>query len=148
MSSDDKVIESEANNESPKVYTLEEIAEHNKKDSCWMVIHDKVYDVTKFLDEHPGGEEVLLDSGGADGTESFEDVGHSTDAREMMLDYYIGELPEHEKKKSVDKGPKSWALSDDDTASSGSSWRSWAIQLGIALMAALAYRLYTQRGEA
>lgn len=44
--------------------------------------------------QHPGGEEVLLEQAGMDTTESFEDVGHSTDAREMMADYYLGELSE------------------------------------------------------
>lgn len=42
--------------------------------------------------QHPGGEEVLLEQAGADATESFEDVGHSTDAREMLQQYFIGEL--------------------------------------------------------
>ena len=42
--------------------------------------------------QHPGGEEVLLEQAGTDATESFEDVGHSTDAREMLEQYFIGEL--------------------------------------------------------
>ena len=33
----------------------------------WMIISNKVYDVTKYLEDHPGGEEVLLDKGGMDG---------------------------------------------------------------------------------
>ncbi|XP_025064926.1 cytochrome b5 type B [Alligator sinensis] len=41
---------------------------------------------------HPGGEEVLLEQAGRDATESFEDVGHSIDAREMLKQYYIGEV--------------------------------------------------------
>lgn len=32
-------------------YTLEEVAQHNEKKSTWLVIHDLVYDVTKFLEE-------------------------------------------------------------------------------------------------
>ena len=36
---------------SPKVYKLSEVEEHKERESCWMVIHEKVYDVTKFLDE-------------------------------------------------------------------------------------------------
>ena len=44
--------------------------------------------------QHPGGEEVLLEQAGKVATEPFEDVGHSTDAREMMADYLIGELTE------------------------------------------------------
>ncbi|ELW50378.1 Cytochrome b5 type B [Tupaia chinensis] len=41
---------------------------------------------------HPGGEEVLLEQAGADASESFEDVGHSSDAREMLKQYYIGDV--------------------------------------------------------
>lgn len=42
--------------------------------------------------KHPGGEEVLLEQAGQDGTEAFEDVGHSSDARQMMEPYKIGQL--------------------------------------------------------
>ena len=45
-------------------YTLEEVSKHKGKASCWFVIHGKVYDVTKFLEEHPGGDEVLLEAAG------------------------------------------------------------------------------------
>merc|ERR1712113_406996 len=63
--------------EDDKQYSLEEVESHNigrgPDKSVWMVIHDKVYDVTKFLDEHPGGEEILIESAGKDATEAFED---------------------------------------------------------------------------
>ncbi|KAL4613529.1 cytochrome b5-like, partial [Arapaima gigas] len=75
-----------------KFYTLEEVKQHNTGEDSWLVIHDRVYDISAFLEEHPGGEEVLLEQVGADATESFEDVGHSTDAREMLEQYLIGEL--------------------------------------------------------
>lgn len=42
-----------------------EVAQHRSADSCWIVIHGKVYDVTGFLDEHPGGRNILLRQGGA-----------------------------------------------------------------------------------
>ncbi|KAF2314111.1 hypothetical protein GH714_022311 [Hevea brasiliensis] len=51
-----------------------------------------VYDVTNFLEDHPGGDEVLLSATGKDATDDFEDVGHSTSAREMMDKYYVGEI--------------------------------------------------------
>ena len=44
----------------------QEIAEHNKDADCWIVIHDKVYDVTKFLSDHPGGPESMLEFRGRD----------------------------------------------------------------------------------
>jgi cytochrome b involved in lipid metabolism len=36
-------------------YTLSEVEDHDTEDDCWMAIYDNVYDVTKFINEHPGG---------------------------------------------------------------------------------------------
>ncbi|ETN66565.1 cytochrome b5 [Anopheles darlingi] len=87
-------------------YTLEEVRQHAKPTDVWMVIHDKVYDVTKFLHEHPGGEEVLIEYAGKEATTEFDDVGHSSDAKEQMKQYLIGELAEADRKKKtkVDSG--------------------------------------------
>lgn len=86
-----------------------------------MVIHDKIYNASKFVDEHPyvllrasrqsfslrphrgspladwnldirGGEEVMMDVGGQDATEAFEDVGHSDEAREILNGLLVGKL--------------------------------------------------------
>jgi cytochrome b involved in lipid metabolism len=78
-----------------KRFTMAEVAKHkDPKDEVWIVLHDCVYNVTKFLDEHPGGEEILIECAGDDATEAFEDVGHTNDAVEMMKDYLIGKLVE------------------------------------------------------
>lgn len=50
----------------------------------------------------------MLEQGGKNATEHFEDVGHSTDARTMMKDYHIGELTEEDKQHTKDQGPKKW----------------------------------------
>ncbi|XP_021909425.1 cytochrome b5 [Carica papaya] len=76
----------------PKVHEFEEVVKHNKTKDCWLIISGKVYDVTPFMDDHPGGDEVLLSATGKDATNDFEDVGHSDSAREMMEKYYIGEI--------------------------------------------------------
>ncbi|XP_020270110.1 cytochrome b5-like isoform X2 [Asparagus officinalis] len=52
----------------------------------------EVYDVTKYLDDHPGGDDVLLSATGRDSTEDFEDAGHSSDARKLMEEFFIGEI--------------------------------------------------------
>ena len=49
-----------------------------------------MYDVTKYLDDHPGGAEVMLDVAGQNADEFFEDIGHSKDAREELKKYLIG----------------------------------------------------------
>ncbi|KAK9743206.1 hypothetical protein RND81_03G224200 [Saponaria officinalis] len=77
---------------SDQKYKLEEVAKHNTKNDCWLVINSKVYNVTPFLDDHPGGDDVLLTSTGKDATDDFEDVGHSDNAREMLNDYYVGDI--------------------------------------------------------
>jgi hypothetical protein len=33
--------------------TYQDVAEHNTKKDCYVVIHDTIYDATKFIDEHP-----------------------------------------------------------------------------------------------
>lgn len=49
----------------PAKFTLAQVAAHNKPDDLWLVLFGKVYDVTKFYDEHPGGGDMLLGSTGA-----------------------------------------------------------------------------------
>ncbi|KAG6455931.1 hypothetical protein O3G_MSEX009473 [Manduca sexta] len=85
-----------------KVITLGEVKKHNSDKSVWMVIHNDVYDVTSFLEEHPGGPESLLEVAGEDATGPFEDVGHSADARELLTKYKIGTLPPSERTKDVE----------------------------------------------
>ncbi|MCJ1273259.1 hypothetical protein MMC21_001049 [Puttea exsequens] len=75
-----------------KELTYKEVESHSGKKDLYVVVHDKVYDATSFVDEHPGGEEVLLDVGGQDATEAFEDVGHSDEAREILDGLLIGPL--------------------------------------------------------
>jgi len=126
-----------------KVLRLEEVKQHNigrgADKSVWTIIHDKVYDVTKFLDEHPGGEEILIENAGVDSTENFEDVGHSSDAREMLEEYYIGELAEEDRTGTSDRGPKSWG-SVPGVPEEESSWASWLLPMLLAFLASMAAR--------
>ncbi|KGO56442.1 Alpha-hydroxy acid dehydrogenase, FMN-dependent [Penicillium expansum] len=54
--------------------TRQEINRHNNQETCWVVIHGAVYDVTDFLDSHPGGAAVILRCAGKDATEDFDSV--------------------------------------------------------------------------
>merc|ERR1712137_1052782 len=51
--------------------TLEEVAKHNTKADCWVVVSGQVLNVTSFLSEHPGGELAILTFAGKDATEEF-----------------------------------------------------------------------------
>merc|ERR1719330_531973 len=81
-----------------KEFTMEEVQDHTSEEDCWMVIGNSsnggpmVYDVTKYLNEHPGGMDILLSVSGQDADEDFEDIGHSEDARDELKKLLIGKL--------------------------------------------------------
>ncbi|KAK2998005.1 hypothetical protein RJ639_025995 [Escallonia herrerae] len=89
-----------------KVLTLAEIFIHNNSKDCWVIINAKcwiqtekhfnsslqAYDVTNFLADHPGGDEILLAAAGKDASEEFEDAGHGSAARLMLDEFYAGEM--------------------------------------------------------
>uniref|UniRef100_T1PCC2 Cytochrome b5-like protein n=1 Tax=Musca domestica TaxID=7370 RepID=T1PCC2_MUSDO len=77
--------------------SLDAVAHHDDYSDCWVVIYDRVYDVTTFLQDHPGGADVIMDYAGRDATLAFHGTGHSRDAIEQMRDYLIGELPQNER---------------------------------------------------
>ncbi|TFK44932.1 FMN-dependent dehydrogenase-domain-containing protein [Crucibulum laeve] len=56
-----------------------EVAQHNSRESCWIVVHGNVYDVTEFLDEHPGGSKIILKYAGKDATQEYDPI-HPPDA--------------------------------------------------------------------
>jgi len=82
----------------PKAITESEVKTHNKPKDLWFIIHDNVYDVTKFKDDHPGGEEVLLEHAGRDASDAFDDIGHSENAKTLMEKYFIGPVQKTVKK--------------------------------------------------
>lgn len=70
---------------------LSEVRKHQKEDSCWIIVRNKVYDCTPFLEDHPGGADSILINGGMDSTEEFDAI-HSAKAQAMLEEYYIGDL--------------------------------------------------------
>ena len=72
--------------------------QHNKVSDCWIILGNdtaggkRVYDVTQYLDDHPGGVEVIMEFAGRDADGMFEDIGHSESARKTMIKYCIGTL--------------------------------------------------------
>lgn len=92
-----------------KTYTPEEVAPHKNPDDCWIIVANKVYDVTPFLDEHPGGKKILLKVGGMDATKEFQKFHNDNVLAVIAPKYYIGDLSAvvvPEKKKEEKKKPK------------------------------------------
>jgi cytochrome b involved in lipid metabolism len=82
----------------PSVY-LENIHKHLNKDKqhC-IVLYGFVVDVTDYLEEHPGGSEILLDYCGVlsheGATKAFVDIGHTNEATKLIGKYAIYKLAE------------------------------------------------------
>ncbi|ETS86825.1 hypothetical protein PFICI_00653 [Pestalotiopsis fici W106-1] len=60
-----------------------EVAKHNTSKSCYIVLRGNVYDVTSYLEEHPGGAAILLTNAGQDATAEFSKI-HSPDVLEFL----------------------------------------------------------------
>jgi cytochrome b involved in lipid metabolism len=74
-------------------YTKAEVAQHRSGDSIWIVIENRVCDITEYVKsgQHPGGD-IILDGAGRDATDLFRDVGHPQDALDVLDDLQIGIL--------------------------------------------------------
>jgi cytochrome b involved in lipid metabolism len=53
-------------------FSAEEVAKHDKEADVWVIVGGEVYDVTKFLPDHPGGKKAILLYAGKDATEEFD----------------------------------------------------------------------------
>jgi len=104
---------------------MEEVAKHNTKEDCWVVLYGKAYDLTKFARVHPGGAKLIHDSAGLDATALFDPI-HPKDIMDKLLkpSLTMGAVdpatmkPEHvakppEKKAAPKKAAKAIASSAD-----------------------------------
>ena len=65
--------------------------QHASSDSLWTAIHGKVFDLTDFYMEHPGGWDVIEEFGGRDATQRFEEGDHRLESIRDLKKYYVGE---------------------------------------------------------
>jgi len=91
--------------EAAESYTAAEVATHNTAEDCWTIMGFTVYDITEYIPNHPGGEEILR-ACGTDGTSLFlqrttsegetvgTGTGHSPTAAALLEGFLIGDLAE------------------------------------------------------
>ncbi|KAI8071215.1 hypothetical protein BC940DRAFT_252656, partial [Gongronella butleri] len=80
-----------------RVYTANEVELHNSAESCWIIYQGQVYDVTGFVADHPGGQDILLTFAGTDITTVLSDATvhtHSASAYDLLDEYCIGKVVE------------------------------------------------------
>lgn len=73
--------------------TLDEVKKNNSSSSCWSIVYENVFDLTKWIAKHPGGSSKILAICGKDGTNSFERQ-HTGDggAANQLSSYFLGKL--------------------------------------------------------
>mmetsp|Transcript_35910 Transcript_35910/g.102283 ORF Transcript_35910/g.102283 Transcript_35910/m.102283 type:complete len:135 (+) Transcript_35910:87-491(+) len=100
--------------------TKDELAKHNKDTDCWICVHDLVLDLKQdFLDEHPGGPEIVTALAGREATEGFEDVAHSDAARDWANKFVIGYIEGADDEAKTKMLPSASAWRADAGASMG-----------------------------
>ena len=75
-------------------YTQAQVAEKNSKSDCWTIIDNKVYDITKYIPNHPGGEEEITKICGKDGSKLFAKPQEHKEggASNVLGQLYLGNL--------------------------------------------------------
>ncbi|KAG6412007.1 hypothetical protein SASPL_124664 [Salvia splendens] len=138
-----------------KMFSFEEVSKHNTEGDCWVVIHGnfiffslsfyiwenqiynlmalvaihiyQVYDVSRFLDEHPGGDEVMLNASSGTFSQNklsgwmqllnLRTFSHTDYARGLMKDFLIGKIDANTLPKMQKKYTKNDASSSNDSSS-------------------------------
>ncbi|XP_068258522.1 cytochrome b5 reductase 4 isoform X2 [Nyctibius grandis] len=72
--------------------TEDELAKHNKKEDCWICIRGLVYNVTPYMEYHPGGEDELMKAAGTDGTDLFDQVHRWVNYESMLKECLVGRM--------------------------------------------------------
>ncbi|NXG54427.1 NB5R4 reductase, partial [Hemiprocne comata] len=72
--------------------TEDELAKHNKKEDCWICIRGFVYNVTPYMEYHPGGEDELMKAAGTDGTDLFDQVHRWVNYESMLKECLVGRM--------------------------------------------------------
>lgn len=78
---------------SAQTYTVADAALHNMAGDCWMIIDGKVYNVTSFISQHPGGS-AIIPFCGQDASQAFagQPMHQYSNATGLLPTYYIGDL--------------------------------------------------------
>ena len=74
-----------------KLFSMEEVGEHNKETDAWVVIDGKVLDVTSWIPKHPGGSHLIAAFAGNDCSDAFA-AFHFPRTYSFLKAYQVGEL--------------------------------------------------------
>jgi predicted heme/steroid binding protein len=81
------------------VYTRAEVAAHCSAQSCWLIAHGRVYDVTAFVPRHPGSARAILRHAGEDASADFD--FHRAATRTFWRKFQIGVVCDDDEESGV-----------------------------------------------
>jgi len=84
-----------------KQYTVAEVRKHNTRSDAWLIMHDQVYDVTRYIDNHPGGWIPMSHLVGKDATDTFEAYHPACVSKILLPPYRIGHVSDSRPTSSV-----------------------------------------------
>ncbi|WP_010180188.1 cytochrome b5 domain-containing protein [Aquimarina agarilytica] len=98
------------NDKSRNYYISDIVNKNNDKNGYWLSINDKVYDVTEFKEIHPGGDKIIIDNSGRDGTHEFKKANHnsSKEIESLLSMYCIGNLKKVELPNNLKNQYNQW----------------------------------------
>jgi len=85
------------------ILNMTEISKHNNANDCWMLINNKVYEITSYFGKHPGGSRTMASTCGTDATAAYSTkdpsaqssssrIAHSSNAQNLLSEYYLGDF--------------------------------------------------------
>jgi flavocytochrome c len=109
---DQKAIDRKRNqNEPVRIISKEELSRHNTANDCWVVLHNQIFDLTSFAEQHPGGSKTIHSLAGTDGTKFFDNV-HSEHILERLNDNIVGVLDKRDQIENDEGEEKEVQLRD------------------------------------
>lgn len=74
------------------IFKMAEVATHNTREDCWIVMDNYVYDITSYIDRHPGGTGPITNMAGKDATDVFSNYHAARVYKDLLPKYLIGEV--------------------------------------------------------
>lgn len=126
--------------------TATEVAEHNTSNDCYIIVSERVYDLSGFGEKHPGGADAINKTCGKDGTSLFSTRGkvgepHPDKAKQTLEQFYVGDLVGSASVDVQNYVPtKSAPTAYDDDFSWGPYPAIWPITAGWLVLLLVAWR--------
>jgi cytochrome b involved in lipid metabolism len=81
--------------------TMAEVAKHNARDDLWVIVDGKAYDVTPYVEQHPGGWLPMVNMGGKDCTDAFANYHPARVYKQMLPHYFVGDVVDYQESDFV-----------------------------------------------